>query len=102
VPGLRGLQGVWGTREATGMKAVPRRLLVLGGGRAGVELAQVVRRLPGQGAGVAQYFHSQADAQPGDLAANVAHPHHAEYLAGQLRADISVPSGPHLRRVAPL
>src|SRR5580692_5708458 len=32
VPGLRELDGVWGTREATSMKAVPRRLLVLGGG----------------------------------------------------------------------
>ena len=30
------------------MKAVPRRLLVLGGGSAGVELAQVVRRLGGE------------------------------------------------------
>jgi dihydrolipoamide dehydrogenase len=47
VPGLRGLEGVWGTREATGMKAVPRHLVVLGGGPAGVELAQVVRRLGG-------------------------------------------------------
>ncbi len=48
VPGLADLQGVWGTREATGMKAVPRRLLVLGAGSAGVELAQVVRRLGGE------------------------------------------------------
>lgn len=48
VPGLRDLDGVWGTNEATGMKAVPRRLLVLGGGAAGVELAQVVRRLGGE------------------------------------------------------
>jgi pyruvate/2-oxoglutarate dehydrogenase complex dihydrolipoamide dehydrogenase (E3) component len=48
IPGLRGLEGVWGTREATSMKAVPRRLLVLGGGSAGVELAQVVRRLGGE------------------------------------------------------
>jgi pyruvate/2-oxoglutarate dehydrogenase complex dihydrolipoamide dehydrogenase (E3) component len=43
VPGLRELDGVWTNREATGMKAVPRRLLVLGGGPAGVELAQVTR-----------------------------------------------------------
>src|SRR5271166_3953057 len=43
VPGLRELDGVWGTREATSMKSVPRRLLVLGGGSGGVELAQVVR-----------------------------------------------------------
>ena len=48
IPGLRELDGVWGTREATSMKVVPRRLLVLGGGPAGVELAQVVRRLSGE------------------------------------------------------
>ena len=48
IPGLRDLDGVWGTREATSMKAVPRRLLVLGGGPAGVELAQVVHRLGGE------------------------------------------------------
>jgi dihydrolipoamide dehydrogenase len=47
IPGLRELEGVWGTREATSMTAVPRRLLVLGGGSAGVELAQVVHRLGG-------------------------------------------------------
>jgi dihydrolipoamide dehydrogenase len=48
LPGLRELDGVWGTREATSMKSVPRRLLVLGGGSAGVELAQVVHRLGGE------------------------------------------------------
>jgi len=48
IPGLRELDGVWGTREATSMKAVPRRLLVLGGGSAGVEIAQIVRRLGGE------------------------------------------------------
>ena len=48
IPGLRDLEGVWGTREATSMKTVPRRLLILGGGAAGVELAQVVRRLGGE------------------------------------------------------
>jgi pyruvate/2-oxoglutarate dehydrogenase complex dihydrolipoamide dehydrogenase (E3) component len=48
VPGLSELEGVWGTREATSMEEVPRRLLVLGGGPAGVELAQVVRRLGGE------------------------------------------------------
>jgi pyruvate/2-oxoglutarate dehydrogenase complex dihydrolipoamide dehydrogenase (E3) component len=44
IPGLRELDGLWTNREATGMKAVPRRLLVLGGGPVGVELAQAVRR----------------------------------------------------------
>lgn len=48
IPGLRELQGVWTNREATGMTAVPRRLLVLGGGPVGVELAQAVRRLGGE------------------------------------------------------
>ena len=48
VPGLRELEGVWGTNEATSMKAVPRRLVVLGGGAAGVELSQVVCRLGGE------------------------------------------------------
>src|SRR5689334_17284273 len=44
IPGLRELEGIWTNREATGMKAVPRRLVVLGGGPVGVELAQAVRR----------------------------------------------------------
>jgi pyruvate/2-oxoglutarate dehydrogenase complex dihydrolipoamide dehydrogenase (E3) component len=48
VPGLRELEGVWTNREATGMKAVPRRMLVLGGGPVGVEMAQAVRRLGGE------------------------------------------------------
>src|SRR4051812_34347300 len=47
VPGLRELDGVWTSREATSMKAIPRRLLVLGGGPVGVEMAQAVRRLGG-------------------------------------------------------
>jgi pyruvate/2-oxoglutarate dehydrogenase complex dihydrolipoamide dehydrogenase (E3) component len=48
VPGLRELDGVWTNREVTGMKAVPRRLLVLGGGPVGVEMAQAVTRLGGR------------------------------------------------------
>jgi len=44
VPGLRELEGVWGTREATSLKEIPRRLVVLGGGAAGVELAQAIHR----------------------------------------------------------
>ena len=48
VPGLRELEGIWTNREATAMKAVPRRLLVLGGGPVGVEMAQAVRRLGGE------------------------------------------------------
>jgi dihydrolipoamide dehydrogenase len=47
-PIVRDLEGVWTNREATAMEAVPRRLLVLGGGPVGVELAQAVRRLGGE------------------------------------------------------
>jgi pyruvate/2-oxoglutarate dehydrogenase complex dihydrolipoamide dehydrogenase (E3) component len=48
IPGLRELDGIWTIREVTGMKTVPRRLLVLGGGPVGVEMAQAVHRLGGE------------------------------------------------------
>jgi dihydrolipoamide dehydrogenase len=48
VPGLRALDGLWTNREVTGMTSVPRRLLILGGGPVGVEMAQAVRRLGGE------------------------------------------------------
>ena len=48
VTGLRDLEGVWGSRDATSMKSVPRRLLILGAGPVGVEMGQVVRRLGGE------------------------------------------------------
>ncbi|HEY6498643.1 MAG TPA: NAD(P)/FAD-dependent oxidoreductase [Streptosporangiaceae bacterium] len=48
VAGLRELDGVWTNREVTGMQAVPRRLLILGGGPVGAEMAQAVRRLGGE------------------------------------------------------
>ena len=48
ISGLRALEGIWTNREVTGMKAVPRRMLVLGGGPVGVEMAQAVRRFGGE------------------------------------------------------
>jgi pyruvate/2-oxoglutarate dehydrogenase complex dihydrolipoamide dehydrogenase (E3) component len=45
IPGLRELEGVWTNRQATGMREVPARLLVLGAGPVGVELAQAAARL---------------------------------------------------------
>jgi pyruvate/2-oxoglutarate dehydrogenase complex dihydrolipoamide dehydrogenase (E3) component len=45
IPGLRELEGVWTSRDATGLTEVPRRLLVLGAGPVGVELAQAIGRL---------------------------------------------------------
>jgi len=50
IDGLGDLEGVWTNREATGLKEVPRRLLVLGGGPVGVEMAQVVARMGGEAA----------------------------------------------------
>jgi pyruvate/2-oxoglutarate dehydrogenase complex dihydrolipoamide dehydrogenase (E3) component len=44
VPGLAEA-APWDNRTATGAKEVPRRLLVLGGGAIGVEMAQAFRRL---------------------------------------------------------
>ena len=44
IDGLDGLEGVWTNREATGLKELPARLLVLGGGPVGVEMAQALRR----------------------------------------------------------
>jgi dihydrolipoamide dehydrogenase len=73
IPGLRGLEGIWTNREVTGMKAVPRRLLVLGGGPVGVEMAQAVRRLGGEVALVEGATHLLSrEPQPlGDALADV-------------------------------
>jgi len=77
VPGLRDLKGIWTNREVTGMKAVPRRLLVLGGGPVGVEMAQAVRRLGGEVALVEGDTHL-LPREPGPV---------GEALAGALRGD---------------
>jgi pyruvate/2-oxoglutarate dehydrogenase complex dihydrolipoamide dehydrogenase (E3) component len=45
VPGLQDADGIWTNREATGLKEVPKHLLILGGGPVGVEMAQAVRRM---------------------------------------------------------
>jgi pyruvate/2-oxoglutarate dehydrogenase complex dihydrolipoamide dehydrogenase (E3) component len=57
LPGLHELDGVWTNREATSMKVVPRRLLILGGGPVGVEMAQAVHRLGGEAAVVDMADH---------------------------------------------
>lgn len=57
VPGLRALEGIWTNREVTGMETVPRRLLVLGGGPVGVEMAQAILRFGGEVALVESAAH---------------------------------------------
>jgi pyruvate/2-oxoglutarate dehydrogenase complex dihydrolipoamide dehydrogenase (E3) component len=44
IPGLADVQA-WTNREVTALKDVPRRLIVLGGGAVGAEMAQGVKRL---------------------------------------------------------
>ncbi len=75
VPGLRELDGIWTNREVTGMKAVPRRLLILGGGPVGVEMAQAVRRLGGEVALVESSPHvlAREPAPLGDALGEVLH-----------------------------
>ncbi len=77
VPGLRELDGIWTNREVTGMKAIPRRLLVLGGGPVGAEMAQAVRRFGGEVALVEGAEHI-LPREPAPL---------GEALAGVLRRD---------------
>ncbi|HEX8867056.1 MAG TPA: NAD(P)/FAD-dependent oxidoreductase [Lentzea sp.] len=45
IPGLRELEDVWTNREATGVEEIPGRLLILGGGPVGVEMAQAFLHL---------------------------------------------------------
>jgi hypothetical protein len=51
IQGLRELAGVWTNRGVTGMKAIPRRLLILGGGPVGAS-GVVSERLGDEDAGV--------------------------------------------------
>jgi dihydrolipoamide dehydrogenase len=89
IPGLRELEGIWTNREATGMKAVPRRMVVLGGGPVGVEMAQAVGRLGGEVALLEGSAHLLAR-EPAPL---------GEALAEELRRDgIELHLGIHATR----
>src|SRR6266536_1424132 len=63
IPGLSELQGVWTNRGVTGMTAIPRRLLILGGGPVGAEMTQAVRRL---GAELVLGVHATAARRDGE------------------------------------
>jgi pyruvate/2-oxoglutarate dehydrogenase complex dihydrolipoamide dehydrogenase (E3) component len=45
LPGLEQIDGLWHSREATGVREIPRRLLVVGTGPVGTEMAQAMARL---------------------------------------------------------
>ncbi len=84
VPGLRDLDGVWTNREITAMSAVPRRLMILGGGAVGVEMAQAVRRLGGEVALVemSQHVLSREPEQLGTALGEVLRADGVELLLG--------------------
>ncbi len=71
IPGLVELEGVWTNREATAMTEIPQRLLVLGGGAVGVEIAQAVRRLGGEVILVSDKVLGREPAPLGDALAEV-------------------------------
>jgi pyruvate/2-oxoglutarate dehydrogenase complex dihydrolipoamide dehydrogenase (E3) component len=84
IPGLADLDGVWTNREVTGMKAVPRRLLIVGGGPVGVEMAQVVCRFGGEVVLVERGPHlvGREPAPLGDALAEVLRRDGAEIITG--------------------
>jgi pyruvate/2-oxoglutarate dehydrogenase complex dihydrolipoamide dehydrogenase (E3) component len=82
VPGLRELDGIWTNREATGMKAVPRRMLVLGAGPVGVEMAQAVARLGGEVALVGSAVLAREAAPLGEALAEVLRRDGVEVILG--------------------
>jgi pyruvate/2-oxoglutarate dehydrogenase complex dihydrolipoamide dehydrogenase (E3) component len=84
VPGLADLEGVWTNREVTAMKAVPERLLVLGGGPVGVEMAQAVRRLGAEVTLVegGEHLLSREPAELGEALAEVLRADGVEVIVG--------------------
>ena len=84
IPGLRELPDIWTNRGVTGMKAIPRRLLILGGGPVGAEMAQAVRRLGGEVALVEAAGHvlARAPAPLGEALGEVLRRDGAELLLG--------------------
>ena len=94
------LEGIWTNREVTGMKAVPRRLLILGGGPVGTEMAQAVRRLGGEVALVegAEHVLAREPAPLGDAFGEVLRRDGIEVAPRRAR-DRRTARGRRLRRV---
>ena len=91
VRGLRDLEGVWTSREATSMNAVPHRLLILGGGPVGVEMAQVVRRLGGEVVVIERAEHVLAH-EPAPLGAALGEALRREGIEFVLSAEVTAAS----------
>ncbi len=82
IPGLQELEGVWSNREATGLKTVPQRLLVLGGGAVGSEMAQAVRRFGAEVVLVSDRVLSREAPPLGDALAEVLRREGIEVILG--------------------
>lgn len=91
VRGLHDLEGVWTSREATSMNAVPHRLLILGGGPVGVEMAQVVRRLGGEVVVIERADHVLAQ-EPAPLGAALGEALRREGIEFVLSAEVTAAS----------
>ncbi len=92
IPGIDEIDGLWTNREATGLKKVPDRLIVLGGGPVGVEMAQAIHRL-GADVVLVEGAEHLLPREPRAL---------GEALGTALRADgIDLHIGVHAARVAP-
>ena len=92
IPPVDGIADVdyWTNREATGMKEVPERAIVLGGGPVGVELAQALRRF---GASVAIVEGKRLLAREGEGA--------SEAIQKSLEAEgIELHLGVHAKQIA--
>ena len=89
IPGLADVEGVWTNREATAMTEIPQRLLVLGGGAVGVEIAQAVRRLGGEVILVSDKILGREPAPLGDALAEVLRRDGIEVLLGTAAAAAS-------------
>jgi pyruvate/2-oxoglutarate dehydrogenase complex dihydrolipoamide dehydrogenase (E3) component len=91
VPGLRELDGVWTNREVTGLREVPRRLVILGAGPVGVEMAQALARFGAEVALVEGMDHIlPREPKPlGDALARALHDDGVEVHLGQRAERVS-------------
>jgi dihydrolipoamide dehydrogenase len=93
MPPIDGLAeaGPWTNREITAAKEVPRRLVVLGGGAVGLEMAQAFRRLGSQEVTVIEAFPRLLGREE---------PFAGEEVAAALRAEgITIVTGSAVKRV---
>jgi pyruvate/2-oxoglutarate dehydrogenase complex dihydrolipoamide dehydrogenase (E3) component len=83
LPGLEQVDGLWHSREATGIREVPRRLLVVGTGPVGTEMAQAIARLGASVALVGDRVLPREPAPLGDALADALEREGLDLVLGQ-------------------